>query len=69
MVRTGSSADLLQSAPRRPERFVAVVGKPGRGLCRDVALHLDLVVLATQLHKLPSFKRAQRVRIGGRRYG
>jgi hypothetical protein len=28
---------------------------------------LDLVVLATQLHKLPSFKRAQWVRIGGRR--
>lgn len=31
---------------RRPERFVAVVGKAGRRLCRDVALHLDLVVLA-----------------------
>jgi hypothetical protein len=41
--------DSLQSARRRGKRLVAVVGKPGRSLCQDLALQLDLSQFAAQL--------------------
>ena len=37
---------LLSRVRRRCGRFVAFAGKPGRSLCQNIALHLDLAQLA-----------------------
>jgi hypothetical protein len=54
MVRTGKSAWFAITSPRLRRNRIAATGKPGRSLCQDFALLLNLMQLPAQPHQLPA---------------